>query len=542
MSILDQFGAPVERASVEHYNRSHDTAYKGASLRTQETYAWRPPYTSGESETLYERFLATARVRDLVRNDPHASAAIIRLVDMLVGAGLQVAPQPNAYALGLDPTKDRDRKALRKLARSLKSEWSLFGSDPRRYNDAQRRLSLAGQFRLLVRTWVSLGEATSFLTWKKVDGARYATCLRSVDPDRLCNPMGQADTLKLRGGVEYTGDGVPVAYHVRNGHPADWFRYAQLLQWERIPRATAWGRPVFIHAFEPDRDDQSRAITPFVALMSRLRMIGKFADTELASATVNALFSAFVYSNLPIDQATQAFTPGAETWADHRQKYLEQNPVHLNGVRIPVLPPGDEVKINSSPRQTMAFNHFQTAFLQSIASAIGVTYEQLSMDWSHVNYSSARAALNEVWRGVHRKLAVFIEQQVIPVYYAVVEEAFDRGYITPPKGAPSFWDAPGAYLDARWIGPPRGYVDPVKEAQAADIRMSGFTSTLEKECADQGFDWEDALLQISLEEETIKSFGLVRAVASTGTVVEDPSDVAASGRDEKPGEKDQKAN
>ena len=84
--ILDQFGAPIERASADHYTHSTPTAYRGASLRTQETYAWRPPFTSGESETLYERFLATARVRDLVRNDPHAVAGVARLVDMLVGA------------------------------------------------------------------------------------------------------------------------------------------------------------------------------------------------------------------------------------------------------------------------------------------------------------------------------------------------------------------------------------------------------------------------------------------------------------------------
>src|SRR6185437_2816548 len=129
--------------------------------------------------------------------------------------------------------------------------------------------------------------------------------------------------------------------------------------WTTIPRTTEWGRPVFIHAMEPDREDQSRAITPFAALMTRLRMINKFADAELASATVNALFAAFVHSNLPIADATQAFAPAATTFADKRAHYWGQNPARLNGVRIPVLPIGDEIKINASPRQTSAFPHFQ---------------------------------------------------------------------------------------------------------------------------------------------------------------------------------------
>lgn len=502
-------------------------AFKGASLDSQETYAWRPPSTSGESETLYERALAAARARDLVRNDPHALSGTNVLVDMLVGAGLQVAPSPDAYALGLDPAKEADRNTLRDLARSLKSSWQQFSNDPRRLNDAQRRLSLNGQLRLMARTWLTLNEATAFLTWKKSPG-QFKTCVRLVDPDRLSNPMGQPDTINLRAGIEYDDDGVPLAYHVRNGHPSDWFRFAQSLQWTRIPARTRWGRPVFIHAFEAEREDQSRGITPLVSAMSRMRMIGKFADTELATATVNALFAAFVTSNLPIGEATQAFTPAGMTYADKRLDYLQKNPVHLNGVRIPVLPVGDEIKINAAPRQNTSYAPFQAAFLQSIAAARGVSYEQMSMDWSKVNYSSARAALNEVWRSVQRKLAVFTEQAVLPIYYAVIEEAFDRGYIVAPAGAPDFWQAPGAYLGARWIGPPRGYVDPTKEAEAAGIRMGNFTSTLEKEAADQGFDFEDVLLQIKAEEDMIKSFGLTRILAAPGRIAIDPNDAAGN--------------
>jgi capsid protein len=114
--------------------------------------------------------------------------------------------------------------------------------------------------------------------------------------------------------------------------------------------------------------------------------------------------------------------------------YYKENPPTLNGVRIPVLGLNDEIIINSSPRQTTAFPAFQAAFLQSIAAGLGISYEQLAMDWSKVNYSSARAALNEVWRHIQLMFAVFSEQIVAPIYYAVMEEAFDRGYILLPAG------------------------------------------------------------------------------------------------------------
>ncbi len=498
--------------------------YKGASLDYQETYAWRPPLTSAESATLYDRITANSRADDLARNNPHAAAGIMRLVDMLVGAGIRLAPRPDAHALGIDTSDKAGRDTIKVLSRSLKSEWNLFANDPRRFADAQRRYSLNTLFRLMARTLVRRGETTSYLTWRPEPGARYATCLRVIDPDRLCNPLGQADTLWLRGGISYDGDGVPVAYHVRNGHPSDWFRFAQLLKWTTIERVTETGRPVFIHAMEPDREDQSRAITPFAALMTGLRMIGKFAETELASATVNALFAAFVHSNLPISDATQMFTPQASTFVDWRHEYWRHNPARINGVRIPVLPIGDEVKINSSPRQTTAFASFETAFLRAVASALGLSYEQLAMDWTKTNYSSARAALNEVWRHIEALFSCFAEQIVAPIYYAVIEEAFDRGYIAPPPGAPSFWDLPGAYLCARWIGPSRGYVDPVKEAQAAGIRMDQLTSTLEEECALAGEDWLDVLDQAAIEKDELAARGLMRAVSAPGRIATDPSD------------------
>ena len=65
--------------------------------------------------------------------------------------------------------------------------------------------------------------------------------------------------------------------------------------------------------------------------------------------------------------------------------------------------------------------------------------------------------------------------------------------------APDFYENKRAYSRSRWIGPGRGWVDPVKEAQAARLRREGRLSSLEQECAEQGQDWEDILEQVALE-------------------------------------------
>jgi capsid protein len=124
--------------------------------------------------------------------------------------------------------------------------------------------------------------------------------------------------------------------------------------------------------------------------------------------------------------------------------------------------------------------------------------------------------LNEVWRHITSMLSGFTDQVVTPVYAAWLEEAFDRGYIVRPAGAPDFWDAPGAYVSSRWIGPPRGYVDPVKEAQAAAMRMDSLVSTLQRECAEQGLDYDETLDQIAAEADEMKARGIERRALNRG--------------------------
>lgn len=491
--LLDPNGVPIPSARIAQVRAS--SAYRGASTTAQETAAWNPPNLSADSAILPEKDRAEARVRDLKRNNPVARSAVNRLLDMLIGAGLRLSAKPDAAALNIDPV------AMREVRRKIESEWKLFANDPLRRCDAQRMVTFNGLLRVLGGTFVLSNECAAVMMWRKDDGARYATCVRTIHPSRISNPNNVRDTRSLRGGIEINGYGEPVAYYVRNTHPGDWIGGAGSASWERVLRKTAWGRPVFIHGFEPEEEDQTRAITPFAALLVALRMIGKHADHEIASAAVNALFAAFVKSNAPVADATQSFGPGTAAFADERAAYYAKRPAMLGGVRIPVLPIGDEIILNAKPRQTTAFRDFQSAFLQSIAAALGLSYEQLAMDWSRTNYSSARAALNEVWRSMRRLFATFVEQVVSPIYLAWLEEAFDRGYVQAPAGAPGFWDMPGAWAQARWIGPGRGYVDPVKEAEAASMRIDGLMSTLEDEAAEQGKDWEEILEQRAFEDE-----------------------------------------
>ncbi|MCY1518245.1 phage portal protein, lambda family [compost metagenome] len=86
-----------------------------------------------------------------------------------------------------------------------------------------------------------------------------------------------------------------------------------------------------------------------------------------------------------------------------------------------------------------------------------------------------------------------------PIYRAFLEEIFDKGLIELPAGAVLFDQNPAAWCHADWIGPGRGWIDPLREAQAAGERIENNLTTLQQESAEQGRDWKMDALQRARE-------------------------------------------
>jgi capsid protein len=143
--------------------------------------------------------------------------------------------------------------------------------------------------------------------------------------------------------------------------------------------------------------------------------------------------------------------------------------------------------------------------------------------------------LNEVWRTINRMRQAFVEQVVLPIQLAWADDAFDRGYLKAPAGAPDFWDCPGGYLKGIWIGPARRFVDPVKEMEAAALRIDGRVSTWAAECAEQGQDFEDVFEQQASEIEMLTELGLPATPLTSAMLrSETPDEEPGPGSDNKP--------
>lgn len=502
VKILDSKGIPIEKPKTSML--AGGAPYDAADVYGEHMSAWNPILWSPDTALNPYRDRIVSRVRDLVRNDGWASGSITRILDNAIGGNYRPISKPDYRALAFYSGNSAfDATWADEFGRVVEAHWRNWSNDPGRYCDAQRKLTVSQIMYTAFRHKLIDGDALAMLQWlpERIGKGRamYATTIQLIDPDRLSNPSNLFDTEHLRGGVEIDDYGAATHYHIRRAHIGDWFSAADTVRWDRVPRETSWGRPIIVHDFETDRSGQHRGgagiLTP---VLQRLKMLAKYDGTELDAAIINAIFGAYVTS--PFDQGfvEEALVESKQITAyqEARSDFHCDRKTMLGESRLPILFPGESINTVSAARPNSNFKEFENAMLRNAASGMGISAQQLSQDWSDVNYSSARASLLEAWKTLSRRRDEFSMGFAQPVFSAFLEEVMDICDLPLPKNAPEFVECKAAYSRCTWMGPGRGWIDPVAEKQGAILGMNAGLSTLEQECAENiGQDWEEVLDQ-----------------------------------------------
>ncbi len=495
---------------------------------------WRPGLRSADADWLYDRNDVIARSRDVGRNEGVGASASTRMLNSAVGFRWTLSCTPNWRLLGVS------YEAARELGAQIEALWETYAYGVHFTSDAERISTFGGQLRMAAAHIFNDGEALGLVEYAADEATTFRTRLRLVDPDRLSNPNGRPDTPTLAGGVEKTATLIPIAYHIREGHPYDLHGVASL-NWRRWPRyidsGYGWDRPHVLHAFDRLRAGQTRGVTRFASVLKLFRAFSKYTEATLEAAALNALFLGFVKSNAGPSSVNEAFAPeDLQNFNAQREEfYGDEATLTVDGVQMPVLGLDDEVQMQTTARDTSGYDGFTRSILRLIAAALGVTYEELSMDFSSTNYSSARAALLIAWREVLALRGILEQQLAWPFFSAWLEEAFDLGLVRPPAGAPAFHDAVDAYVEGRWRGPGRGHVDPTKEVVAAAARIEAGITTLEDEVAEyDGGDWQERLEQQARIEAKRRELGLPTTPGASEAAAGQNSPEADRERDARP--------
>jgi lambda family phage portal protein len=162
--------------------------------------------------------------------------------------------------------------------------------------------------------------------------------------------------------------------------------------------------------------------------------------------------------------------------------------------------------ILESSRPSPNFASFSEFVLRAMAASLDMPYEVLAKDFSKTNYSSARAALLEAWRVFTLYRSWLTRHYCQPIWSMVIEEAWLSGLLKFPSGAPDFYDAQSLYTKALWIGPSRGYVDPVKEIGAIVTALENRLTTYSEALAETGRDFDETMDEREEEEIRLAKF------------------------------------
>lgn len=480
--------------------RALGAAYVAGSHDHPDMRRWYPSSGSADADLLPEIGTIRSRARDLARNHGVAEGAVQTLTDNIVGSGFRLKSRPNWRALGWT-----DQRA-EEWSNEVEARWSVWADSV--WCDAAETLNFAGLTALVFRNGLVSGDAVAIPLWLDRPFAPDKTAIQIVDSDRLSNPNGANDRRNLRGGIEIDDHGAPVAYWIRKAHPGD--RHLgdsyHSAAWQRIPARTPWGRLRVIHVAHHERAEQSRGKSAFTSVMRQFRVLGEYTNAELKAAVVNAMVALVTKSSVSQEHLVELLGNNPQALQTYQEGLANRGRASIDfnaGMIIP-LALGEDIAGFTPARPVDSFGPFVDTLFRHIAAGLNIPYELLMKDFSKTNYSSARAALLEGWRffrGRRRWLTTYWAQ---PVFELWLEEQVQSGRIE----APDFYNKRAAYCRAKWIGDGRGWVDPLKEAQAAERRIQIGVSTLEDEIAEQGGDWEETLEQRAREERRARSLGI----------------------------------
>lgn len=467
--------------------------YFGASKTRRQTSQWLPIDGDPDVTITYELSDLRSRSRDMQRNTPIAAGAINTAVTNVVGAGLTLQARIDRSVLNLT---DEQADAWERAA---EREWALF-SDTKEC-DLARTLKFSAITELAFRQVLENGDIFINLPRIPRGFTPYQLRLQLIEADRVSNKDGVSDTKELVMGVHKDANGAPFAYDICNQFP--WYNTQDKTarEWQTIK---AWGEqtglPNILHLFRPLRPGQSRGIPYLTPVIEPLKQLDRYTESELMAAVISSMFTVFIET----EKGTSDFDIGdlgAETGATTSDK-----DVKLASGAIIDLAKGEKITTANPGRPNSAFDPFVIAILRQIGVALEIPYEILIKHFT-ASYSASRAALLEAWKFFITRRTWLSDNFCQPVYEVFLYEAITSGRLSAP-GFFKFPEIRRAYTSAEWIGPAQGQLDPVKETNAAGKRLELRISTISKETAALGGDWDRNFPQIRKETEQLRSIGL----------------------------------
>jgi len=405
------------------------------------------------------------RATYFARNNPWIANGVSALVANIVGPGIQ-------------PISKHPDPAVRK---ALHEAWARWVSSA----DADGVTDGYGLQALALRTCIEQGEC-----FAQIVATSGGPRVRLLDPEMV--PIEETrelgDGRRIVQGIELDAAGQRVAYHVHRARPDIAGSPRDLV---RIPSADC------CQLYVPLAPGQLRGVSWLAPVLLRLHELDLYEDAQLVRQKVSALFAGFVVD----PNGTGGGFDGAAPAPGVLESGLEPG-------TLKALPPGTDVRF-SEPAQVGDSVDFLKLQLRSIAAGLGVPEYLLTGDLSQASYGSLRAALLEFrTRAEQLQHQVLVPQLCRPLWRAVVlHEVFTHRLAAEPT----------ALLDCEWITPSLPWIDPEKDARAAEALLAAGLTSRRRVVAGFGWDVEEIDREIAADRDRARSLGLAFPFRPTAT-------------------------
>lgn len=460
----------------------------GANRVKKALIGWQTAGGDAEEDIHVHLDLLRRRCRDLYTSAPIAASAVNTCRTNVIGPGLQLKAMPDQSILGLSDEETAQ------LKRNIEREFSLWADTP--MCDADRLDNFYELQQLAFLNWMLSGDVLVLLPVSKRVGEVYDLRIRLIEADRVETPPDKESDGNISHGVEKDADGAVCAYYIRNTHPYSADRM-EAVKYERVEAyGKKTGRRNAIHIMSRERIGQLRGVPFLSPIIEALKQVSRYTEAELMAAVVNGLFTTFIEKQDNSDGIPFGETIPEEEQVDGR----DGNSIEMGNGNVIELLPGEKVASVSPGRPNANFNGFVEAIVKQIGAALEIPYELMIKNFTK-SYSASRAALLEAWKMFRMKRKWMIADFCQPIYEEWFAEAAAKGRIR----APGFFSDPlirKAYTACEWNGPTQGQLDPVKEANAAVIRIENGLSTRQREAQEiTGTDFTQNAAQLSAENK-----------------------------------------
>lgn len=407
--------------------------YKGASSGRR-LKNWLPSHRDANALLIGNLDMLRARSRDLERENPWAAGGLDRFVANAVGTG--IAP------MHPDP--------------EIRKAWLRWTDE----SDATGTYDFYGQQGLVCRSERRDGEVFARLRPRRSeDGLSVPLQVQIIEPDHVpLSENRETEQEIVRAGIVFDRIGRRKAYLMYREHPGSIFGGMKTAILSTVPASQV------MHIYRPLRAGQLRGQPWLTPAIVTLYDLDQYVDATVLRSKLANLLAFFI----------EKTTEGAGPFPNQEDQGDGTAIASVEPGSVITLELGEKPHFNEPVDPGADFQTFLRTMLRAVATALGITYEQLSGDLENVNFSSIRAGLLEFRRWCEAyQHQVIVYQFCRPVWRAWIDAAALAGVID----ARDLARRPEYYYDVDWRPQKWAWVDPEKDfAAAKGMVRAGFTS------------------------------------------------------------------